>query len=182
MHKKNQTGHSKRMNWRTTDGCCGRKPTNIDPTIKDMGLDPIATSVLTVARLFWQTFAYPDTQSWLFALQRAELFFGNKDGGEVGLEILATVQAMRMSRVSCFQFNDPNCRDCAEMLSAHERQFINIFGAVREGRMGSARTHAMLLCEGNDTDALITRMVQLAKALNCMTHGTRMDASAPMIH
>ncbi|MEM9872989.1 MAG: hypothetical protein AAF822_17275 [Pseudomonadota bacterium] len=143
--------------------CCGRSASPKETTISEAEYDEIETTILEVARYYWQTFAIPESQSWLFALQRSESRFPGPNGAEVGLETLAAVQAMRMSRSSCFRFNNPSCAHCARIVSEHERQFMNIFQAVRAGRMGPARTHAMILCEGNDTDKLILRMQALAK-------------------
>lgn len=42
---------------------------------------------------------------------------------------------------------------------------MNVLQAIREGRVGAAKTHAMILCEGNNTERLILRMIELAKAL-----------------
>lgn len=149
--------------WRTQQAYCNRRPTEKEVSLADAGFDHIEVTVLEVARYFWQTFALPETQSWLSALQRAELGFRGPHGADIGLEILATVQAMRTSRSSCFSFNDPRCKGCSAILSEHERQFMGVFRAVRDDRPGQARTHAMVLCEGNDTDALIGRMAELVR-------------------
>lgn len=145
--------------------CCRRDPSPKETTIQEAGYDSVETAVLEVARYYWQTFAIPQSQSWLGALQRSETCFPGLNGVEVGLETLASVQAMRMSRISCFNFNNPGCPDCSRIVSEHERQFMNVLQAIRMGRIGAAKTHAMILCEGNETDALIRRMIELAKAL-----------------
>ncbi|MEM1064516.1 MAG: hypothetical protein AAF771_07865 [Pseudomonadota bacterium] len=145
--------------------CCGRHPTPKETTVEEAAFDSAALAVLEVARYYWQTFAIPQSQSWLCALQRAETRFPGLNGVEVGLDTLAAVQAMRMSRTSCFNFNNPGCPHCSLIVSEHERQFMNVLQAVRQGRVGAAKTHAMILCEGNDTERLIMRMVSLARAL-----------------
>lgn len=157
--------------------CCGRTPTPKETTIEDAGFDPSALAVLEVARYYWQTFALPQSQSWLCALQRAETRFPGLNGVEIGLETLAAVQAMRMSRTSCFNFNNPGCPHCSRILSEHERQFMNVLQAIREGRVGAAKTHAMILCEGNNTERLILRIIELAKAL---TPEPREPAQSPV--
>lgn len=163
--KKHPNGNRpKRMTWNSGPECCDRPPGDKEIAVANAGFDFVELTVLEIARLFWQTFAHPDSQSWFYALQRAEQSFGGTRGGEIGLEILAAVQAMRMSRMSCFQFNNPSCKGCSAILSEHERQFMNVFRAIREERPGLARTHAMLLCEGNDTDPLIDRMGELVQA------------------
>lgn len=145
--------------------CCGRNPSAKETTLHDAAYDKYESAVLEIARYFWQTFAIPESQSWLMALQRAETRFHPLNGAEIGLEILATVQAMRMSRSSSFLFNNPGCPHCALIVSEHERQFMNVLKAVRAGRMGPAKTHAMILCEGNNSDVVVLRMMTLASLL-----------------
>lgn len=161
MKKHPNSNRPQKMTWSSDRECCDRLPNDKEIAVADAGFDIVETAVLEVARYYWQTFAQPDTQSWFYALQRAEHSFGGGRGGEIGLEILAAVQAMRMIRMSCFRFNNPTCPGCSAIMSEHERQFMNVFRAMRDGRPGLARTHAMLLCEGNDTDPLIDRMGEL---------------------
>ena len=148
----------------------------------DAGFDHIEASVLEVARLYWQNFAVPETQSWLHALERSELTFGDTHGGKIALEILAAVQAMRLCRSSCFLFNDPMCEGCSVIVSEHERQFMNVFRAARDKRWGSARTHAMILCEGNKTDQFLDRISHLTRALYGDSPETRMDQNSASFH
>lgn len=182
MNKHPRRNRPVRMIWRTQDACCERQPSDKEVGLADAGFDFVEMTVLEVARYFWQTFALPETQSWLFALQRAEQGFRGPRGGEIGLEVLATVQAMRMSRSSCFSFNNPRCRGCAAILSEHERQFMGVFRAVRDKRLGQARTHAMVLCEGNDTDALIERMTQLVRVTYQKQTKPRPSPAAALVH
>ncbi|MEM9707545.1 MAG: hypothetical protein AAF871_02045 [Pseudomonadota bacterium] len=143
--------------------CCGRGPSNKESSIDGAGYDGIETAILEVARFYWQTFAMPETQSWLMAHHRSEVRFGQEMGGLLGLDILSAVQAMRMARTSCFKFNNPGCPHCAEIVSEHERQFMNVLQSIRAKRMGATITHAMLLCEGNDASAFIQRMAEVAE-------------------
>ncbi|MEO9650243.1 MAG: hypothetical protein ABJ360_04015 [Roseobacter sp.] len=145
---------------RTTE-CCSRPPGDKELSLVDAGYDPVEMAVLEIARCYWQTFAVPQSQSWLYAISYAERHFG----GTASNKILSAVQAMRMSRISCFRFNNPVCPECAAIVSEHERQFINTFIAMRSRRRGSAETHAMILCEGNDTRSLLDRMDDLVQTI-----------------
>ncbi|MEM1075017.1 MAG: hypothetical protein AAGI36_11200, partial [Pseudomonadota bacterium] len=144
------------MTRNTSERCCHRALSEKDTVIADTDFDTTEHAVLGTARYFWQTFATPEAQAWLFAFQFAEQNLTS----EVGLDVLAAVQAMRMSRSSAFRFNNPMCEGCSTILSEHERQFMNVFRAVRENRRGAAKTHAMILCEGNATDTFIERMAE----------------------
>ena len=143
--------------------CPGRNPSGKELDIASSGYDHAELCTLEVARYFWQSFAAPETFSWLLAFEKSEAYF--KTRANIGLRILSAVQAKRHSRVSCFRFNNPTCYACASLITEHERQFMEILRAVRTGRPGLAQTHAMLLCEGNATQMLIRRMRALAKGL-----------------
>lgn len=128
----------------------------------EAGYDDIEESILTIARYFFQTFALPQTQSWLAALRLADIRFPDTSREEIAMDVLGAVQSMRMSRSSPFRFSNPALPGCSQIISEHERQFMCVFQAVRREQMGPARTHAMLLCEGNDSEAFITHMVAVA--------------------
>ncbi|MFQ6552761.1 hypothetical protein AAD018_010525 [Aestuariibius insulae] len=153
-------------------GCCHRLPTSKETTLSLADYGSVDVKILEIARLYWQTFAMPQSQSWLTASIRADRGFRGRQGGEVAMKTLAAVQAMRMSRVSCFRFNAPDCPGCSQIVSEHERQFMSVLQAVREDRPGAARTHAMLLCEGNETEPLISSMAMLARAASPVSAGT----------
>jgi len=166
MDRKDGTGSRNQSERHRSVNSCGRPHCAHEAPLKDASLDQIENAVLEVSRYYWQAFAIPASQSWLRALHVAERRFGAQAGGEVGLGVLAAVQAMRMSRFSCFRFNNPACEDCASILSDDERRFVDVFRDVRRGSLGSATTHAMILCEGNDTSGLIHRMADLVR-LTC---------------
>lgn len=161
---------------------CARPASAKEIAREEARFDALESALLDIARLYWQTFAAPGSQSWIRALKQAQQQFGPSRGGEVGLMILAVVQAMRTSRSSCFRFNNPDCRFCAAIVSEHERQFMNVFRAVRGGHIGPARTHAMILCEGNNTDAFIASMTVFAKETYFETSAYRPSSVAAPIH
>jgi len=137
--------------------CCKRRPGDKEMSMDVSGYDVVERAVLHISRCYWQNFATPHSQAWLSGICHAERAFG----GNAAFHVLSAVQAMRISRISCFHFNNPACEGCAAIISEHERQFMNTFKAVRAGRMGSAETHAMILCEGHDTRNFINEMKAL---------------------
>lgn len=151
---------------RRDSGTCGRTMDARDTAITDLGFDAIEITILAIARFYWQAFAVPESQSWLRALHLADERFGTHKGQEVGLGILWAVQAMRMSRRSCFQYNNPQCPGCAVIVSEHEQHFMAAFRGVRNGSIGKARTHALILCEGNDAAVMLARMGDLARVVH----------------
>ncbi|MEL7300777.1 MAG: hypothetical protein AAFM92_10370 [Pseudomonadota bacterium] len=150
------------------DPCCGRPLSRKETTRHEAGLDELDFDVLTISRFYWQQFAMPMSQSWLYALREAEAAFPGREAATIAFAILAAVQANRCSRVSTFHFNNPGCGACRNVISEHERQFMSVFRAVRAGRVGAARTHAMLLCEGNDTTDFIEEMQALVALLDAV--------------
>jgi len=147
-----------------TNHCCHRAPSPKEKSLEAAGYDPIEHAILEISRFFFQTFAVPQSQTWLLALQCAELRFPRDVSAQICFDILAAVQAMRVSRVSSFCFNNPTCPGCSKIVSEHERQFMGIFSAIRGRRMSEAQTHALLICEGNDTKRLFHRMTALASS------------------
>ena len=135
-------------------------------TVEQAGLDRAECAVLNLSRCFFCSFSEPMSQAWQHAIVATN---GAKDFGlgaaQLGL-VLEMVLTMRRTRRSCFQFNSPFCEFCSEILSEHERQLIGTLAAFREGRHGSAKIHAMLLCEGNDATQFLNATFELAKTMS----------------
>jgi len=112
----------------------------------------------------FQGVAEPYVQSWTSGFSVGHYHLERTDGAEIALDILEAIQSMRHARVSCFRFSNPRCTGCAGILGEHERLLMQSFRAVRRGKTGEARTHAMLLCEGNDTDEFLYRLAILARS------------------
>lgn len=145
--------------------CCGRPFDEKDILRDAAGLDAIEDTVLTIARHYFQSFAVPQSQAWMNAINLAEQAFGRQDGGQIAARVMSVLRAMRGARRSTFMFNSPGCKGCSAVLSEHERRLIGAFAALRRGALGQARVEAMMLCEGNATDALIYEMRALSAAL-----------------
>lgn len=153
------------MNTSDRTGCNHRKLTAKELRVADANLDVGEIAVLEMARYMFQSFARPETQGWIIAMFRPEHTFPANVAADIALKTLKFVQGMRESRRSCFQFNSPICVDCARILTEHERQLLGILVALRCGRVGQARVHAMVLCEGNETEYLLAAAQNLADAL-----------------
>jgi len=144
------------------DKTCDRSPSAKEIALAESGYDAADRAVLEVTRYFFRTFAMPETQSWMMAFHRTASLFPEDTHATAGLSLMATVQAMRTSRVSTCMCNNSGCPGCSAIVSEHERQFVEVSRSVRRNQIGAARIHAMLLCEGKNTDAFIDRMVVLA--------------------
>jgi len=130
----------------------------------EIGLDTLdrpSRAILTLARYRFLSFALdlPDADRRL-ATQAIRLL-PPREAIKIARTLAETVDAMRLARRSCFHFGNPNCRHCAARLTAEERLFISTFAALRAGHPGTARIHALLLCEGNDPTGFLARMDDL---------------------
>jgi hypothetical protein len=126
--------------------------------------------VLVTARFFFLSFANPDAHGWMTALLGADDLFGRLSGkSELGAEIvrrtLAVVQDMRLSRRAVLRFSNPRCASCAQILTHDERHLIQMVQALRRGDRSVAASSAMLLCEGNPIDDLLSSARWLADGL-----------------
>jgi len=141
---------------------CGREPGEKECTLVSLGLDRIEAQLLAIARHIFQSFATPGTQGWLNGLGRAEYAFCF-DGPQLFARVVEVLQAVRMSRTSCFIFNSPMCPCCANVVTEHERRLILALAAMRRGQIGRVRTELMMLCEGAETGAVIHALMTLSR-------------------
>ena len=144
---------------RRRDGLCARTgPGAGECAVAELAPDAYELAALAVMRNLFSSFAAPSGHGWLAAAAEAEQQFRGCQPGERFFELLRLVQAMRRARRSPFQFSNPHCRPCAAVLTEPERHLMLALQAVRRGRLGPARMHAMLLCEGADVSAVIEAM------------------------
>lgn len=134
-------------------------------SIATLGYSRDDRAVLGVARYYFQSFTDPAGQGWLGAVSVSLRHFGDDHGPKLAVAILGVVQAMRRTRWSTFHFNAAECPRCSVFATAHEQQLMAAIRAVLRGRMSAAESHAHLLCEGNDTRAVLRAMETLAADL-----------------
>lgn len=135
-------------------------------TVIDMGCNPEERAVLNIARSFFQTFANPESQSWISAFPTACNDLTGRSGAEIALAVLRCVQAIGQARKSGFVFSNPQCANCSLKLSECERQFIGAFRGRRKGDRSAAHVNAMLLCEGHDFGPFLNALDELCILLD----------------
>lgn len=154
-------------------GRCDRRLMAGEVLLARAGFDPAEHAVLTVARLFFQSFAIPQGHAWISAFARAGALFPpgttRAGGPEIAVATLAAVQAMRAARKSAFRFSNPDCPGCARILGAHERHFMDVLCAFRRGARSRAHAASMLICEGNPADPFLAAMSDLAALIGPRT-------------
>ncbi|WP_299924499.1 hypothetical protein [uncultured Pelagimonas sp.] len=133
--------------------------------VSDAGLDGDDRDVLKAMRLVFQTFANPASQGWTLGLTVVRGSFAHRDAGEVFHAIVAVIDALRRARKSGFHFTNPDCANCSQYLCDDERLLMGSLTACREGRRSVSHANALLLCEGNDTSALLDGLTKLARLM-----------------
>lgn len=130
--------------------------------VAQAGLDRDERVILQVMRYFFQSFTQPQSQGWIMAFRVALQHFPHDQAANIGLATLSVVQNMRMSRREAFRFSNPDCKSCSALLCEDERQLIGLVVATRRGQRSRAHTHALLICEGNDTVAVLNAARELS--------------------
>ena len=137
-------------------------PSSDATRVADTGLDTFEVGLLAVLRYFCTSFCTPQSQAWMHAYGIALERWGISDGPKAAQSLLTVAEAMRRSRQSVFVFSSPTCLVCRTRITPNERQFMQVIHAARRGQLGTARTAAMMLCEGSDTQAFIFAAMTLA--------------------
>ena len=143
-------------------GCPGVPCHPQDRWLGEVELGILDLGVLAILRAFLQTFSDPASQGWKAAFATGRQIEA-PSGPDVALGVLEALETMRRARVSTFRFSNPACLSCAAILSEHERRFVLVFRGLRLGHRSEALTHAMLLCEGNDTGPFIAALERLVE-------------------
>lgn len=156
-----------RASMRDLDGMhCGRQPDPKDCYVADLRLTLEEQIALTLARLFFQSFAGARTDGWVAAMAEAEARFGYRNGPIVAARLLAALQAIRRSRISVFMFNSPACPGCSAIATEHERRMMRALSALRRGEATAARAEIVMLCEGRGADRVVSALYALGRALD----------------
>ena len=144
---------------------CDRVPRKNEQLLRDARFDDHELGCLDVSRLFFSTFATPDTHNWVRAIEFSEYVFDHKQGAVLATLLMKLIQAIRSSRTSVFVFSNPDCPGCSRILTEHERRLILAIASARRRRQERARIEMMMLCEGNDTGAVMLWLNELCLAL-----------------
>ena len=146
-------------------GSCHQAVQEGDVSLTSLQLEATEYSTLSAARFFFSSFANPETPSWMTVVIASEDFFPVKDSARIVQAILVVIHQVRLSRKSTLRFSNPHCVDCQNNVTAEERHFISMFRKMSANRPEAAVTHAMLLCEGNQTSSLLDSVNKLITLL-----------------
>ncbi len=129
--------------------------------LSDLRPDDTDRILLTIARHLFRDQTFPGRGAARLAVSVADLSFGFGRGTAIAAALQEAVQVMRRSRRDVFHYNNPDCPDCAGLLTGAELHFFQVLRAVRLGRGSAASAHAMLLCEGNNYLPLLEAVAQV---------------------
>ena len=145
---------------------CNRVAQDSEILLDDLNLKPIEHSILTAARFYFSSFARPEESAWMNVVMFSERFFPGENSSKIAQALLIVVHEIRISRRSTLRFQDPVCINCKNKATTEERHFILMIKEVRLKRRATALTHAMLLCEGNNTSELLRAITKLVSLTN----------------
>jgi hypothetical protein len=140
---------------------CGKAWGVKDGKLSDLQLPHSHEPILQIIRFYMQSVAQPHSQSWMAALTISDAAYDPIFGPQIAARALQTLQSVRLSRRSPFNFNAPACPSCSRMVTEHERRFMSALDSVRSGAIGQARAELMMLCEGNAIDLALEIMQNL---------------------
>lgn len=149
------------MNQTSNRNSCNHPPTTACK-VSDVGFDRFEIALLAVLRHFCTSLSSPQSQAWINAYGIAAEHWGISEGPKAAQCMLMAAEAMRRARPTMFVFSNPVCLTCRETITPNERQFMQVIHAARRGNVAMARTAAMMLCEGGDTQAFVQAALKLA--------------------
>lgn len=130
--------------------------------VATIAADAFEENTLEFARYFFVSFAHPESQAWVDAFWEAEQNFPPPFGATIAHALLIAVNEMRGQRQRPFEFRNPNCPNCSRDLTNEERYLMSTLRAIREGNRSQATTHALLLCESDDTAGFLGALERVA--------------------
>lgn len=117
---------------------CPKKPRPGCVPLASLEVDPIDFAFLTASRFFFVSFSEADARSWVSTI---------------------------ISSRSCFQYSNPRCQCCATIVTADERHLLQMVQHARAGRTSRVMSSAMLLCEGNPIEQVVTAVDGFVRSL-----------------
>ncbi|MEM0924031.1 MAG: hypothetical protein AAGF44_05900 [Pseudomonadota bacterium] len=151
-------------------------PAKNDLPLSACGFDAFEIAVLEVARRFFITFSRPESHGWVEAFETAERKLSPPFGATLAVAVMRAIQVLRGARSTTFNFIPPDCPICSRTITQEERYLISILKAVRKRRRSEAMTHALLVCEGSDPEALVIAFETLCVLIG---EGPLADPSRP---
>ncbi|MEM1312914.1 MAG: hypothetical protein AAGI51_00050 [Pseudomonadota bacterium] len=136
-----------------------------DRKLEDLDLGPQVEALLDVMRFYFTSFAHPNSQAWIGALEWSVAATGPRLGPQVAYQAMRLVQALRGSRTTPFRFSSPNCESCRKIVTETERRLIMLVVHMQRGETSAAHAEAMLLCEGSNAGRLLVEADTLARSL-----------------
>ena len=122
--------------------------------------------MLKIFRYFLLAFTEGSQTHWETAMSISRGEHGLDAGREIGFAMLRVLQSVREARTNAFLFIHPGCDKCTTGLLDCERYLMHAINCVFKNDLSAAQVSLILLCEGTDTKAVISRIKELADYIN----------------
>ncbi|MEO1686466.1 MAG: hypothetical protein AAFU61_01030 [Pseudomonadota bacterium] len=146
-----------------------------DETLDALRLSPQMEGALDVMRFYFTSFAQPESQAWIGALEWSVATAGPTLGSRVAYQAMRLVQALRGSRTAPFRFSNPCCPTCRKIVTETERRLLMLIVHLQRNELSSAHAEAMLICEGHDAGRLLVEAETLSRILQPGAANARVD-------
>ena len=161
VFKQRNSSMAGRMNNRN----CQRQVQSKEFPRKSLDIDPVENILLTLVRFFAESFAMPQTQSWVRSINYATQHFGTDEGAVIAQRLLLVLLVMQKNKPSGFNFSAPSCKICSEVVTQDERRFMAAIKSVRERNFRQTVMELMFLWEGQDASRFIDDIKDLRTVL-----------------
>lgn len=138
-----------------------------------LDLDDFEQSFLTIARHIMANFETPDDHCWMTAFVTAEQAFPPPFGATIAHAVSIIIDALRQGRSSAFGYFRADNPLAHKAVTREERYLMCVLQDLRRSKLSTAKTHALLVCEGGDAGAFLAAMERI-----CVITG---DVSDPVL-
>ena len=146
-----------------------------DETLDALRLSQQMEGALDGMRFYFTSFAQPESQAWIGALEWSVAIAGPTLGPRVAYQTMRLVQALRGSRTAPFRFSNPCCPTCRKIVTEPERRLLMLIVHLQRNELSSAHAEAMLICEGHDAGRLLVEAETLSRILQPGAADARID-------
>ena len=117
--------------------------------------DKFESSILLIARFFFQANDEPSSKAWKNAFLLAEKYFLPPFGASIAHALSLSTDEICASRIRPFEYYKAHERVKNSLISDEERYFLKTFKFIRERKKSLARANALLVCEGPNVEGFI---------------------------
>ena len=114
--------------------------------------DKFESSILLVARFFFQANDEPNSQAWKKAFLVAEKIFPPPFGSSIAHALSLSIDNMCASRIRPFEYYKASAEVKNSAITDEERYFLQTLKFIRKKKQSLARTNALMVSEGPNVE------------------------------